>query len=118
MPHFLRVKNIGLHVPSISHVITDTSCLGRGYLRIYYHNSRKPTVLSYAKQDEWWADYKLIREAMAEVDKLLSSLPLAESTTSPAVITAADTAAVAAPALVAVQPLSNEIVVEVEPTTS
>lgn len=79
MPHFLRVKNNALHVPSISNVIMDTSCLGRGCLRIYYHNSTKPTTLSYSDKEAWWADYKRIKEAMADVDKLLSSLPLTDS---------------------------------------
>lgn len=119
MPHFLRVKNTGLHVPSISHVITDTGCLGHGYLRIYYHNSRKPTVLSYSKQDEWWADYKLIREAMAEVDKLLTTLPLTDS--SPALAAPAQAATQTPTQPVnptAMQPLSNEIAVEVETMTS
>lgn len=79
MPHFLRVKNCALHVPSISNVIMNTSCLGRGCLQIYNHNSTKPTTLSYSDKEAWWADYKRIKEAMAEVEKLLSSLPLTDT---------------------------------------
>jgi len=54
----------------------ETSCLGQSYLRIYYHNTTKPTTLSYSNLEEWWADYRRIKEAINEVSQLLSSLPL------------------------------------------
>jgi hypothetical protein len=80
MPHFLRVQKSALHVPSISNVIMETSCLGRGRLRIYFHNTTKPTTLSYSNQETWWSDYKRIKEAMQEVSELLAKLPLTEQT--------------------------------------
>lgn len=105
MPHFLRVKNCALHVPSISNVIMNTTCLGRGCLQIYNHNSTKPTTLSYSDKEAWWADYKRIKEAMAEVEKLLASLPLTDASPAPAV----------ASSPVAKQ---QEIAVELEKTSS
>lgn len=78
MPHFLRIKKTALHVPSISNVIMETSCLGRARLQIYYHNPSKPTTLSYSNTEQWWADYKRIKEAMNEVTQLLAPLPLTD----------------------------------------
>jgi hypothetical protein len=80
MPHFLRIQKTALHVPSISNVIMLTSCLGRGQLRIYFHNTVKPTTLSYSNQEAWWSDYTRIKEAMKEVSELLAKLPLTEQT--------------------------------------
>ena len=79
MPHFLRVQKTALHVPSISNVIMLTSCLGRGQLRIYFHNTVKPTTLSYSNQEAWWSDYTRIKEAMKEVSELLAKLPLTDT---------------------------------------
>jgi len=101
MPHFLRVKNSALHVPSISNVIMYTGCLGGGFLRIYYHNSTKSTSLSYSDKEAWWTDYKRIKEAMAEVDKLLNTLPLTDSS----------------PPTHVVKDSTQEIVVETEKTS-
>ena len=56
----------------------ETSCLGRGRLRIYFHNTTKPTTLSYSNQEAWWSDYKKIKEAMQEVSELLAKLPLTD----------------------------------------
>ena len=78
MPHFLRVQKTALHVPSISNVIMLTSCLGRGQLRIYFHNTTKPTTLSYSNQEVWWSDYTRIKEAMKEVSELLATLSLTD----------------------------------------
>jgi hypothetical protein len=78
MPHFLRIQKTALHVPSISNVIMLTSCLGRGQLRIYFHNTVKPTTLSYSNQEAWWSDYTRIKEAMKEVSGLLAKLPLTD----------------------------------------
>lgn len=78
MARFLRLKNVMVHVPSLSSVSIRTNCLGRPSLSLYYHNSKENTKISYSDWSVCETDFNRVKAALAEVEGLLSQIPLTE----------------------------------------
>jgi len=76
MPRFLRLQNTVIHVPSVSNVSMGTSCLGKPYLYVSYHTAKKQDTLSFASWDLCEAAFNTVKDAVKEIDTLLSSIPL------------------------------------------
>ena len=84
MPRFLRLQNTVIHVPSVSNVSMGTSCLGKPYLYVSYHTAKKQDTLSFASWDLCEAAFNTVKDAVKEIDTLLSSIPL--TTPEPVVV--------------------------------
>lgn len=78
MPRFLRLKNVMVHVPSLSSVSMRTNCLGRPSISLYYHNSKESTKISYSKWDLCETDFNRVKKALSEIEALLNEVPLTE----------------------------------------
>jgi copper chaperone CopZ len=76
MPRFLRLKNTVIHVPSVSNVSMGTSCLGKPYLAITYHTSKKVDTLCFSSWSDCESGFNAVKEAVKEIDSLLVSVPL------------------------------------------
>lgn len=83
MPRFLRLRNVMVHVPSLSSVSIQTNCLGRPSLWLYYHNSKVNTKISYSKWDLCESDFNKVKAALVEVEGLLAQIPLTEEPSKP-----------------------------------
>jgi hypothetical protein len=53
-----------------------TSCLGKPYLYVSYHTAKKQDTLSFASWDLCEAAFNTVKDAVKEIDTLLSSIPL------------------------------------------
>lgn len=78
MARFLRLKNVMVHVPSLSSVSMRTNCLGRPSLSLYYHNSKEHTKISYSDWSICETDFNRVKAALSEIETLLSQIPLTE----------------------------------------
>lgn len=76
MPRFLRLQNTVIHVPSVSNVSMGTSCLGKPYLSISYHTAKKQDILCYKTWSDCEAAFNAVKDAVKEIDTLLSAVPL------------------------------------------
>lgn len=97
MPRFLRLQNTVIHVPSVSNVSMGTSCLGKPYLSVSYHTAKKQDTLCYKSWTDCEAAFNTVKDAVKEIDTLLSTVPL----TNPEVVSS---------------PKVEEVVVKVEET--
>ena len=76
MPRFLRLQNTVIHVPSVSNVSMGTTCFGKPYMSITFHHTAKTVCLSYKTWQTCESQFNTVKDAMKEIDTLLSSVPL------------------------------------------
>ena len=77
MPRFLRIENTMVHIPSLSSVSVDSSCLGRPYITLYYH-TKKMVKINYTKWEKCEEDFNRVKNALSEIEKILANVPLTE----------------------------------------
>lgn len=78
MPRFLRVGNLMVHVPSLSSVTIGTTCMGRPILTLSYHSTKKVDIVGYVNWDLCQSDFNRVKDALTEVESLLSKIALTE----------------------------------------
>ena len=83
MPRFLRLRNVMVHIPSLSSVSIRTNCLGRPSLSLYFHNSKENTKITYSQWDLCESDFNKVKTALAEVESLLAQISLTEEPSKP-----------------------------------
>ena len=76
MPHFLRVRDVLVHIPSVAQVFAGQDHISRSVITIFYHN-RDSHRLEYAYGT--WAeaskDEERLKAAVEEVKNALSTIP-------------------------------------------
>ena len=87
MPRFLRLGDTVIHVPSVSNVSMNSNCFGKPYLTISYHTESRNIHHYYGVWSDCEADFNRVKDAVKEVETLLSSIPLTEQeSTKPATV--------------------------------
>lgn len=78
MPRFLRLKNVMVHVPSLSSISIQSTWFGRPSLSLYFHNSKENKRISYSQWETCETDFNKVKVALTEVESYLSQIPLTE----------------------------------------
>lgn len=79
MPHFLRISNRVIHIPSLSSVTISSSYFDYPFLTLTYHDTRHTIYIYYGNWKDCEKDLNQIKNALSEVERLLSQVPLTEA---------------------------------------
>lgn len=80
MPHFLRIKNTMIHVPSLFNINMGTSWFGHPFLRISFHTKQEIKIM-YSTWESCECDLHRLMIAITEVATALKSISLIEEVT-------------------------------------
>ena len=79
MPHFLRVRDVLVHIPSLANVFVGQDHISRSVITIFYNDrGDKRIEYPYGAWDEARKDEERLKAAMEEIKNALSTIPVYE----------------------------------------
>lgn len=76
MPHFLRVRDVLVHIPSVAQVFVGQDHISRSVITIFYHNRDSHRLeYAYGAWAEARKDEERLKASVEEVKNALSTIP-------------------------------------------